>query len=235
MQRPRSDITTRLLIGMVASTAFAVICMTAYVVYAGLLKPHTPRTVAEREVAVYARLVQEEPGNADYHARYVHALVKTGELDRARDVLAEAKKLFGDSPPAALMVEEARLLDTQGDSKAALRLAEEALEVARSEREQREKELAESGTVIRVESQALLDAALLAADILEREGDLQDAIGYYDIVLEEDPTAADILVARGKAYERLGQLEEARTDYRTALEYIPDYPPALEALRALGE
>ncbi|GAB4276325.1 MAG: hypothetical protein Kow0056_06640 [Coriobacteriia bacterium] len=230
-----SDTATRVLVALVFVTVVAILFMVIYILYAGLLKPHAPRTAAEREVAVYERLVQEEPGNAEYQAQYVAALVKAGQLDRAQAALEDAKKLFEDAVPAALMVEEARLLDAQGDSDAALGLAKDALDAAQEEREEREKELAERGTEMKVEAPAVTSAALLAAEILEREGEWEDVVEYYGIVLQEDPTAADVLVARGNAYEELGRIEEARADYQAALTYIPDYAPALEALKALGE
>ncbi|MDI3316840.1 MAG: tetratricopeptide repeat protein [Bacillota bacterium] len=79
------------------------------------------------------------------------------------------------------------------------------------------------------------DPVLLSrwAGLLLREGRLEAAARLLDHVLATDPDCAPAWLNRGNAALEAGQLEEAESCYRRALEIRPDYVAAFNNLAVL--
>mgnify|MGYP002623102707 CR=1 FL=1 len=71
------------------------------------------------------------------------------------------------------------------------------------------------------------------ADRLEREGRLRDAIAMYRMNLEHYPRSVSVLLALGRLYEEVEEVEEAVGYYRRALEVAPGNAFATARLEAL--
>ena len=68
------------------------------------------------------------------------------------------------------------------------------------------------------------------AGLLTRAGRLEDAMGVYEIALEQFPGNAELLYARGMLGERMGRLDILERDMRDILARDPDNAQALNAL-----
>lgn len=64
-------------------------------------------------------------------------------------------------------------------------------------------------------------------------GQYEETIALATAQLQVVPALEEVLYYRGVAYERLGQFEQARADYRAAVDYNQRFRPAQEALAAL--
>ena len=95
------------------------------------------------------------------------------------------------------------------------------------------------------------EAAVIFADLVEADPDEtalrtglgtalgglgreQEALAELGRALELDPLNIPAYHNRGLVHERIGDIEAAIEDYRTAVRYKADYLPSLEALRRLG-
>jgi tetratricopeptide (TPR) repeat protein len=58
--------------------------------------------------------------------------------------------------------------------------------------------------------------------LLQKSGQLEDAVKHYRQALTEKPNIAEALLNLGHALKALGQEDEARTCWRKALESNPD-------------
>lgn len=73
------------------------------------------------------------------------------------------------------------------------------------------------------------------ATALLQLGRVDQALKEFDRAIESDPLFLPAYFNRGLAHERGGDLDAAIADYRSALRYDSDYPPAREALARLGQ
>ena len=58
--------------------------------------------------------------------------------------------------------------------------------------------------------------------ICQRRGNAQDAVGFYQQALGEDPQFAEALLNLGHAYMDLGKEDEARSHWRKAIREKPE-------------
>ena len=55
----------------------------------------------------------------------------------------------------------------------------------------------------------------------------------FDIAIEVNPVHAKAYFFRGLAYEKMGQLQQAKDNYVQALTFKPDYQLAIDKLKSL--
>lgn len=193
-----------------------------------------PRTAVERHLRALETTVEAEPENTSAWAKLIRAQALSGDLREARKSVTRADEALG-ARMGPVAIEVARISFLEGDSAAALEEIDAALKLVAQETEAEVRRLAERGITMKPDSTAEVDARVLKADILIETGDLEGAVVVYSEALELNGQMADILVERGLLYEQLGQVESARADFTSALTYIPDYAPALQALDRIGE
>jgi tetratricopeptide (TPR) repeat protein len=80
------------------------------------------------------------------------------------------------------------------------------------------------------DEEALVDAVLLEADILDKAGRAEEALAAYNRGLGLAPDDRRLIYSRALQYERMDRVEEALADFRRMLETDPDDPTALNAL-----
>ena len=74
---------------------------------------------------------------------------------------------------------------------------------------------------------------LLDAQVAMGEGDFEQAIGFFDEVLELDPTEREALTYRGWLRYRTGDVDAAWPDFDAAVDAHPEYPD-VRVFRAVG-
>jgi tetratricopeptide (TPR) repeat protein len=83
---------------------------------------------------------------------------------------------------------------------------------------------------------------MTAAEIVEtydrglgllRRGEVEDALKVFAFLLEYNPTFAEAEFQAGMCYRGMKNYDEARKRWKQVLEWVPGYPPALDALGTL--
>lgn len=202
----------------------------------GVLGSGGPRTLAEKELAVYGAAVREGSTNPEVWATYISALVDAGQYGRAAGVITDARRSLDDSRTADITVAEARLFAAQNKTDAAIAAADAAMKQINDNWEAR---LAAGGNIAagaRVDGLPAnyYTAILLKAYIYLDAKDHAAAVEQFDLYLEKYPTAADILIDRGLAKIELGDTAGAEADLRSGLKFDPGNAQALDALDSIG-
>ena len=109
--------------------------------------------------------------------------------------------------------------------------------IAASQANDADKILTECGALIdnaKTTRNARINALIARASALIRKGEIERAISDYDIVLQLDPTLADIFNARGELAHKKGDRVKALADFAAALRLNPGHLSARANYRALG-
>jgi tetratricopeptide (TPR) repeat protein len=236
LARASADAVNRRLIIAILSMTIVVLAVVGWMVYAVIALTAAPRTAVERQVMTLENLSRSEPTNGQVWADWAKALMGTGDLSRAADVIARGSEVASDTAPIELA--EASLLVKQGRPGDALDLLNKLVASLLKAEATKVKELAAVGTVLSADaltSQFLVDAQILRGEVLTQQKRPTDAIAAYSFALTRDGQMADVLVMRADLYASTGANDKAETDYRKALTMLPDYAPAIEGLKRLGK
>ncbi|MGJ4948825.1 tetratricopeptide repeat protein [Bradyrhizobium sp. HKCCYLS20291] len=79
-----------------------------------------------------------------------------------------------------------------------------------------------------------INALIARASIFITRGEADRAIADYDVVLQLDPTLADILNARGELHRKKGERPKALADFAAALRLNPEHASARSNYHALA-
>lgn len=226
----------------------------AFVIVAVTLAAAAPDPGTAARLARAREQIARTPGQADGQITLALALVKaaraTGNqqyLLQAEHAIHEALRLSPDNFEA-------------GKARVALHLAEHRYPEALAEAEALNKRVPDDnmlygyvadaqialGNYAAAEKAAqwMIDQHPVNAPGLQRGALLREILGFNGPALEwwnsalRITSSADaeerawILVNRSRVHQRLGKPAEAEKDARHALELVPDYPPAVEALAA---
>jgi len=202
----------------------------------GVLIPSGPRTLAEKELIVARAAVEAGSTDPAEWGAYITALVSNNQYSRARGVIEDARASVEDSATADISIAEARLLRAQDNDDEVLELLSSAMEQMQAVHEER---LAGDSATVRAAMRDGLPqnyyiATLIKADIYVEREEWESAIEQYDIYIERNRGAADILIDRGNAKVEIGDTEGAEEDFRSALRFTPGNEEALEALDRIG-
>jgi len=203
----------------------------------GLITPaHAPRTETEAQLSSLGSLVQAGKATTQQYAQYVSALISAGEYDQAQQALNQGLK-SAKTDKSYLYAQQADLLLAEKDYKGASAAADTAMAQAQQELKAFEDENVKNNrvrTAGAVLADSYTDAALAKANALLALKDYPNAIKAFNLYVAQSPTDSDVLVQRGLAKIQVGDKTGAATDFRAALKYIPDYQPALDALKQIG-
>lgn len=202
----------------------------------GVMAPTGPRTIAEKEIAVGRAAVSQGTTDTAVWGGYIAALVNSGDYSSAKRVISDGRATLSESSTAEFTLAEARLLNAQKDYNGAIEAADKVMELLDADLEAR---LAAGGNIkkraeISGHHENYYLAILIKAYAHQSLGEWEKAIEQFDIYIEREKGAADILVDRGKAKIEAGDLEGAEEDFRTALKFIPDSKDALAGLDKIG-
>jgi tetratricopeptide (TPR) repeat protein len=224
----------RLTLAAVVVVAIWIAGLVSAILFGVVTQPKAPRTVVERDLVVYRETVQSGTADTKTWAHYIDVLITAGQLSEANTVinstLSEAK-----ADRSFVLAERARLRLVERDFAQAVVSADEAIAAAEKEHDA-EISANESGAAARdvplPESWGL--AILTKASALTEAGDHAAAVKAYDSYLADNPTDSEVLVRRGDQKAAAGDTSGATSDYQNALEYVPDFVPALDGLKKIG-
>jgi tetratricopeptide (TPR) repeat protein len=231
-----SDAVNRRLLIAVLAMIIAVLGVVGWLVYSVVVLAAAPRTAVEREVMKLESLSRTQPNNGEVWADWATALIASGDLQKAADVISRGSTVASDTAP--IKVAEARLLVRQSRPGDAVKILDTLVKSMLEQETSRAKALAAADTVVPrdvLTSPFLVDAQILRGDVLAGQGKVAEAIVAYSFALERNPQMSDVLAARGDLYARSGKPEDAERDYRKALTMLPDFAPAIDGLKRLGK
>ncbi|MDH4140590.1 MAG: tetratricopeptide repeat protein [Coriobacteriia bacterium] len=216
----------------------AILTLVFYVVWTGVLGPLPPRTYVERDLQRLETMVEEKPQVEQVWRDYLRALIVAGQYSKAHRVVEEGRSVLA-SATAIVDVEEARLLNSEGNPDEAMAILDAAIESQANLLDEQIAELAARSIRASRASlpggDTLVDAHILRAQILSTLGRWDEATEAYTEALDLDPVMADVLVARGYAYVESGQADKARKDFERALEFIPGLETAAAGLKEIEQ
>lgn len=230
-----SDRMIRFLGWSILAVALALITFAGYVVIRVTgLQP--PRTYLERQLDVAELATKASPDAPKAFADYAAALTAARQYSKAQSVLADALDRMPNSPE--LMLQQAHLYLARGQDDKAIEWVDKTLKSVQDIRQKREEALAQqsiSGDVTVWYSDTAIDAAMLKAAVLYDRKDYEGAITMFNRALQEDPQQSDVRSAKADAEVELGRFDAAIRDYKQALQFIPDFQPALDGLKRAEE
>lgn len=208
-----------------------------YALLVGVINPQTPRTLFEARLVTLRNVVETVPESGKARRDYVQALLAN---DRRSDALAQAELAKKQLKDLDIVFGELAEIDVYWQDKDYDRVVELASAAYANETKRREEYVAKRQKEVNIKNidipvQPLVDLLVYEARAAAAGGDFDRAAKSLTAALKLDPQAADLLVLRGTAYRELGQADKARADYEQALEFIPDFQPALDGLEQLGK
>ena len=196
-----------------------------------------PRTQTERDLAYYGERAGSDRTNAKVVAQLVDTLLRAGQLNKAQETLDQAMKT-AKADRSYLYAEQAQVYLTKKRYDQAAKEADKAMKEAEKELEaymdNNEKNNRRRTAGARM-PESYGSAALVKAGALVATKDWKGAVTTFDAYLVQSPTDSDVLCARAQAKVELGDKAGAAADFREALKFVPDYEPALQGLKQIGE
>lgn len=233
----RSAVVTRVLVIAIFVVLGAILTLLLWAVASGVFQRQAPRTFVERQVDMLESVVKEKPKSEEAWADYALALVAAKQYTRAESVLNRADKAVGKNV-IDLELARAHLAYARGDKAAALKSTEMALKDGLEFRAKEMQRLASTGLTpdpTLIKGPILASAYYFHAQLLAERKDFVGAVEDLDRALAEESTSADALVMRGNLHIELSNEASAAVDFTQALEFIPNYQPAVEGMARLGE
>ncbi len=234
--RQRYSRANSLLAALVAALVVTILAGLIATIWYASIVGDTPRTEPERRVAMYEVAVTEQPDDFKSWAGLILAYTDVGRYSDAEDVYSQYVEYSGESTSAlnpVVMVTHADIAYAQEDYEEALKRYEKAREASLELDEATRKENEAAGISYNPPSSYTISSTLGVARSYEQLGRHDEALEYYDLVVEMDPLAADILVERAKVYIELGQTDKARADLERAIELDPYLEDAQDLLAEL--
>jgi tetratricopeptide (TPR) repeat protein len=239
---PDNERRIRLVLIGIAACVVLMLTVVLYGLLSGVINPPAPRTASEYALARAKEMMVKEPKNGQYWGDYIDLLVARGSLSEAQQAVAQARKAVGaDDTGLIVNNSELRLLIARKQYQKAFDLSTKYMKADEDQRNKRNSELAARG----IKAPDSLNAARqdLTVELMSLRAIAAVEIKNYDdgiraltIALRADPEAADVAAFRGKVLMLKGDkqsLEFAKSDFERALKFIPDYQPALDALKEL--
>lgn len=177
-------------------------------------KPAGPRTAVEREIMDAEASVKSSPTSVKARITLSLSYSRAGRYNDAVEEASIAVKLDGNNATAyyALGVARAR----QGDAKEAINAFDKCLKLKTGMAE--------------VNQQAYYELG----EIYMQQKKYKEAVEAYKGSLANGPEATYVVIALAQAYEKVGNRQEAITEYRAILDYDPANQEAKDALTRLG-
>jgi len=206
------------------------------VLASGITKQSGPRTLAEQEAVISGEEVRQGSTNPAVWGQYIAALIASGQEGRAKNMIAKGRESIDDSATAEFTLAEVRLMAANEDFEGVVKAADDGMKQIQ---EAHDAALAKGGLAAQTANLEGLHMnyyilALLKADAYRELGDWAKAIEQFDLYIDRNPGAADILIDRGNAKIEVGDTDGAEADFRKALEFTPENPEALAGLEKIG-
>lgn len=200
-------VTFVLVIAILATVA----AITRYAVFADKL--NAPRTEIERALLLAVQAVKSNPNDAQARIKLAAVYLEMGRASTAVNEAKTATKLAPDNAEAFYI----------------LGLANKEIGNIVQAAQNLEKAAKMEGQLAPFYQTCWTELARLH----ESQKKYKLAIRAYEAALGYGPESAPILYSLAKAYESSGDIKNAETYYKEALEFVPDYEEAAKALERL--
>jgi tetratricopeptide (TPR) repeat protein len=216
----------------------AVLMVAVYAVIMGTNGRPEPKTYLEAKVVLLKSYVETEPTSGKAWRDYASALHAAGDRRAAWAAVAKAKKSVRGLSRRYPLVSELDLLFAEGKYEKVVAQSRKHLDTERAYKRDHIRLRAKEGIKVRmrdISPNVTVDMLVYQARASGALGNWAAAAKALSKALYWDPKAADILVLRGQAYERLRRFSRAQKDYEKALRYIPGMEAAREGLERLEQ
>ena len=229
----RALLTNSLLAALVAALVVTILAgLLAIIWYASILGD-SPRTEAERRIAVYEVAVVEQPDAYESWTGLILAYVDVGRYADAESVFTQYSDESSETAHPAVMIAHADIAFVRDRFEESLKRYEAARVVALELDEKSREENQARGISFEKASAAVVSATIGMARSHANLDAYTEALDYYDLALELSPLAADILVERARVHIALGESADARADLERAIELDPFLEDARSVLAEL--
>lgn len=177
-------------------------------------KPTGPRTAVEREIMDAEAAAKSSPTSVKARITLSLAYSRAGRYNDAIEEASVAIKLDGSNATAYYALGVAR--SRQGDTEEAINAFNKCVKL-------------QTG-MADVNQQAYYELG----EIYMKERKYKEAVEAYKGALSNGPEATYVVIALARAYEKVGNRQEAITEYRAILDYDPTNQEAKDALTRLG-
>jgi len=212
---------------VVVSTVVAVL----YGLLVGAINPSSPRTAVEARLLTLKNAAKTLPGSGSARRDYILALYDDGQTDEALAQVAQGKADLTGIERTEVYVAQLGILDSQKRYDEVLAVANEALtydQAARRAIIAGEVKKGLAFTEADLPQTASINILVFKAKAQSEKHDYAGAVDSYTRALSRDPESADLLVARGNEYARMGEKSKALADFKAALQFVPGYAPAIQ-------
>lgn len=200
----------------------------------GVIGSDKPRTSRERDLQTYEFQTSQGSTDAFVWKAYVGALVDSGQLQKAQQVIDRGLQVIDNKPGADLTFAQAQVYYSGKKYQDAVDAATggmAALQAWHDTQKNIDGTPQQKGEPVSDNYWGMLYIRALSYREL---GDNDKALADFDTYLDEKAGASDVYVMRGDIRLEMGDREGAEEDYRRALTHLPDYQPALDGLEELG-
>lgn len=193
-----------------------------------------PRTQAERDVATYETAVKEQPKQVTGWVSLAYAYA---DIKRYNDALKTIEQGVRQHKTERAFLDTARadVLRLRGDHIQALKAYDFAQKTADSEWKVKKRKEKERQVVFDrpnpLVAQINIGRALSYIELKRPK----DALTALEAARKDDPQNSYLLTKIGDVQLSLGRQQDAETSFTKALNYVPDYAPALEGLQRIRE
>lgn len=191
-----------------------------------------PRTGLERAVTMDEVAVRENPKDMQNWARLALAYNQAGRFNDAMRTIERASAIE-HSPIIDLT--EADILRLAKRYDEALRAYNALEKFTNAEFEKFVKERRRRGIIVTNQNEVLYLCLYGRGQVYDALDENDRAIADFREAADIMPTDAEVWVELARLYAKDRRDKEAADAYRQALRYIPDYKPALDGLKRLGE
>lgn len=184
-----------------------IVVFVGYILSSSVFKPKIPQSPTEREYAQMKELLKKDPKRIDWLMRISQAEIELGKTGDAIDHMKLAIRIQRYAPMLHYVLGQAYMVS--GNTTEAIKAFNQEMKVTEDRNEL---------------------AAYDLGRIYFEQKNYDKALSYFQISAKRMPAMADVHYYLGMTYEAKKDYEQATTEYKEVLQFVPDHKEAAEAL-----